>query len=155
VQRVQTLFNNLWLDFKKRYKNTPEEVQMRYDYVKTKIGLRKLNNPKKYLVTYFWQCFLHFIGIAWHNSYSDECTTDFNCCNTDIGKKAWLRIVNKCCLRGNCGKCNNCKIDALTLSQKIHVHYAVKKVLYGRNSKNSRVKHAIQKKALYVNSEKG
>lgn len=62
------------------------------DYRKTKEGQRRFNNPIIYRITNIWQSFLWYIGIAWHNSYSNECTKDFNCCTIGIGRKVWLRI---------------------------------------------------------------
>lgn len=53
---------------------------------------RCIEHKKIYKVTVWWQGFLHFFGIAWHNSFSDECTKDFNCCEPDIGSYAWLRV---------------------------------------------------------------
>jgi hypothetical protein len=67
---------------------------MIYNYLESKEGKRRFNNKNLYYITYMFQNVLHFIGIAWHNSYSNECTKDFNCC-TDIGKFAWLKIRNK------------------------------------------------------------
>ncbi len=47
---------------------------------------------EKYKFQFYYniQSFLWWIGIAWHNSYSDECTKDFNCCNSNLGRKAWI-----------------------------------------------------------------
>jgi len=39
-----------------------------------------------YKLTNKIQRLLHFIGIAWHNYIFDECTTDFNCCCSEIGR---------------------------------------------------------------------
>ena len=87
---------------------------MKYDYTKTREGLRRFANPKIYRITFRWQQFLHFIGVAWHNTYSGECTSDFNCCVPDIGRKSWVNIPEiKCCIDGECGKCRNCRIDPL------------------------------------------
>lgn len=38
-----------------------------------------------------WQRILWFFGIAWHNTFQNECTTDFNCC-AKVGRKCWWRI---------------------------------------------------------------
>ena len=67
---------------------------MKYNYLETKEGKRRFNNPRIYYLTYLVQKFLYFIGIAWHNSYSNECTIDFNCCN-NIGRFKWLQICSK------------------------------------------------------------
>jgi len=48
----------------------------------------------KYKITFWFQNFLSFIGIAWHNSYIDECNHDFGCCENSLGKY-WLRIKRK------------------------------------------------------------
>lgn len=85
---------------------------MRFDYRKTKEGTRRFNNPNIYRATFYWQKILHFLGVAWHNSYSNECTSDFNCCEPSIGRKSWLRIVKKCCVSGDCGICPNCRIES-------------------------------------------
>lgn len=60
----------------------------------TKEGKRRFNNPAIYWLTWKWQGLLWWIGVAWHNSYSNECTKDFNCCN-DIGRKKWLVFKQK------------------------------------------------------------
>jgi hypothetical protein len=65
--------------------------EMKYDYRKTTQGIRRFKYPIIYKITNRWQYFLYFIGIAWHNSFSGECTSDFNCC-ADIGRWAWLRF---------------------------------------------------------------
>jgi len=65
---------------------------MIYDYRKIKEGKRRFNNKLIYSITHFIQNILHFFGIAWHNTYSGECTKDFNCCNKDIGRPAYFRI---------------------------------------------------------------
>ena len=44
---------------------------------------------------YYLQSFLWWIGVAWHNTHSNECTKDFNCCNRDLGRKVWLRKAKK------------------------------------------------------------
>lgn len=51
-------------------------------------------NKTIYKLIYYYQCILHYIGIAWHNSYSNECTSDFNCCN-NIGKKSFIKFPQK------------------------------------------------------------
>lgn len=48
-----------------------------------------------YSATVYVQRALWFIGIAWHNSFAGECTPDFNCCETGIGRRSWIRIKNK------------------------------------------------------------
>lgn len=48
--------------------------------METKYGKRRLKYKKFYTFTYFLQKFLWKIGIPWHNSFSDECTPNFNCC---------------------------------------------------------------------------
>lgn len=37
------------------------------------------------------QSFLWYIGIAWHNSYRNECTPDFNCC-VNTGRKKFIQF---------------------------------------------------------------
>lgn len=68
---------------------------METDYRKSKEGQRRFNNPKTYWITWKFQSLLWWIGIAWHNPYSDECTKDFNCCEPSIGRRAWLRFNNR------------------------------------------------------------
>jgi len=53
---------------------------MRIDYRKTKAGQRRFKYPRIYRLTCLFQTILWRVGIAWHNSFSDECTKDFNCC---------------------------------------------------------------------------
>lgn len=65
---------------------------MQEDYFDTIEGQRRFNNPKKYWITCKFQSFLWYIGIAWHNTYSNECTKDFNCCEHTIGRFSWLRF---------------------------------------------------------------
>jgi hypothetical protein len=50
------------------------------DYRTTKYGKRIVSHPYVYLATFIWQTLLWYIGIPWHNTFSDECTPDFNCC---------------------------------------------------------------------------
>lgn len=52
----------------------------RYDYRKTKEGRRRFKYKRIYRLTVWLQWFLWKIGIPWHNTFSDECTPDFNCC---------------------------------------------------------------------------
>jgi hypothetical protein len=47
---------------------------MKTDYRKSKEGQRRFNNPIIYWVTWKFQSLLWWVGIAWHNPYSDECT---------------------------------------------------------------------------------
>ena len=42
----------------------------------------------------YWQLFLWYFGIAWHNSIRNECTPDFNCC-AHCGRKKWLMIPDR------------------------------------------------------------
>ena len=65
---------------------------MKYNYPETKAGRRRFGNSKTYRLTHWLQYTLWFIGIAWHNIYSNECTKDFNCCNDDLGRIVFLRI---------------------------------------------------------------
>lgn len=65
---------------------------MKTDYRKSKEGERRFNNPKIYWITRKLQSLLWYFGVALHNFYSDECTKDFNCCESSIGRYAWLRI---------------------------------------------------------------
>ena len=65
---------------------------MQYDYRKTKEGIRRFKHSIIYCITLGWQYFLYLIGIAWHNSYSGECTPDFNCCEPNIGRWCWLNM---------------------------------------------------------------
>ena len=68
---------------------------MKTDYRKSKEGQRRFNNPIIYWITWKFQSLLWWVGIAWHNPYSDECTKDFNCCEPSIGRRAWLRFNNR------------------------------------------------------------
>jgi len=53
-----------------------------------------VENPELYEMTVVFQKLLHEQGIAWHNTFSNECTPDFNCC-TDDGSKATLKLPQK------------------------------------------------------------
>ena len=68
---------------------------MDYDYRMEDAGKRRFGYPRIYRITLWWQRLLHFVGIAWHNTFSDECTSDFNCCVEDIGRSAWCRLGKK------------------------------------------------------------
>lgn len=37
--------------------------------------------PRIYRLTVLFQTILWKCGIPWHNTFSDECTPDFNCCS--------------------------------------------------------------------------
>jgi hypothetical protein len=65
-----------------------------YDYRQTKEGQRRFKTKKTYWMTNKLQSFLWWIGVAWHNTYSNECTKDFNCCEP-IGRWAWIRFKYK------------------------------------------------------------
>jgi hypothetical protein len=66
-----------------------------FNYSKTAAGKRRFNNPRIYHLTIGFQNVLHFIGIAIHNPFSDECTSDFNCCNKGLGRTAWMRFGSR------------------------------------------------------------
>lgn len=53
---------------------------MRPDYRQTEAGKRRFSHPWIYRCTHLFKIALWKIGIPWHNTYSDECTPDFNCC---------------------------------------------------------------------------
>lgn len=65
------------------------------DYRNTIEGQRRFKYPKLYWLTCMFQASLWFLGIAWHNRYSDECTRDFNCCESSLGRFAWIRFKQK------------------------------------------------------------
>lgn len=65
---------------------------MKNDYRYTKEGKRRFKHRYIYLFTWKLQNILWLIGIAWHNTYSNECTCDFNCCNNDLGRFKWFNI---------------------------------------------------------------
>lgn len=56
---------------------------MDFDYRFTLSGIRRFNSPDVYIKTVEFQNFLKENGIAWHNSFSNECTSDFSCCVGD------------------------------------------------------------------------
>ncbi|MGZ3999591.1 MAG: hypothetical protein ACXVIY_03135 [Mucilaginibacter sp.] len=60
-------------------------------------AIRKCN-PVLYKLSVHWQTFLWWFGIAWHNSYANECTPDFNCCE-NIGRDYFFRWNHKTELR--------------------------------------------------------
>lgn len=53
---------------------------MKFDYTKTPAGIRRFKYPRTYKLTVRLQTALWKAGIPWHNTFSDECTPDFNCC---------------------------------------------------------------------------
>lgn len=57
------------------------------DYRESQAGKRRFNNSEIYQKTLEFQAYLRSKGIAWHNFYSNECTIDFDCCESkSIGK---------------------------------------------------------------------
>lgn len=56
---------------------------MNYDYRETPEGKWRFENPEAYKKTVEFQKYLQSIGIAWHNPFADECTSDFCCCVGD------------------------------------------------------------------------
>lgn len=60
------------------------------DYRYTLAGLRRFNNPDVYRKTVEFQKFLKEHGVAWHNSFANECTIDFCCCEGDGKYNAYL-----------------------------------------------------------------
>lgn len=53
------------------------------DYRKTEEGERRFSNPEIYKETLDFQKKMEAFGVAWHNHFSDECTSDFCCCQGD------------------------------------------------------------------------
>ena len=53
---------------------------MKFDYRETPAGKRRFANPEVYQKTFEFQNYLESQGIAFHNPYSDECNSDFCCC---------------------------------------------------------------------------
>lgn len=51
------------------------------NYLETKEAKRRFKYKKFYKLTVVFQILLWYIGIPWHNTFSDECTPDFNCCD--------------------------------------------------------------------------
>lgn len=57
------------------------------DLCRSSAGFRRgRNHPRFYRFTYLLQSLLERIGIHWHNSFADECCSDFSCCDKR-GKK--------------------------------------------------------------------
>lgn len=53
------------------------------DYSKSIEGKRRFSNPKIYELTLEFQKNLGKLGVVWHNTFADECTIDFCCCQGD------------------------------------------------------------------------
>lgn len=56
---------------------------MGYNYLETEEGKRRFENKQVYELSLKFQQDLKELGVAWHNVFSDECTTDFCCCCGD------------------------------------------------------------------------
>lgn len=54
--------------------------EMKFDYRETPAGKRRFKYRCLYKLTVWFQAVLWRLGIPWHNSFSDECTPNFNCC---------------------------------------------------------------------------
>lgn len=50
------------------------------NYGDTMEGRRRFDNPEIYKETVAFQNRMQQLGVAWHNHFSDECTSDFCCC---------------------------------------------------------------------------
>jgi hypothetical protein len=59
-------------------------------------AVRRIENyPIQYRLSIQFQEKMRSLGIAWHNTFSDECTHDFGCC-TNIGDyKERIPATNK------------------------------------------------------------
>lgn len=57
---------------------------MKQDYRESKEGKRRFRYKRFYRLTYWFQTILWHCGIQWHNTFSDECTSDFGCCHPNI-----------------------------------------------------------------------
>ena len=53
------------------------------DYRKSNPGIRRFSDKETYAKSLEFQYFLKTKGIAWHNTFADECTIDFCCCEGD------------------------------------------------------------------------
>lgn len=65
----------------------PPQPTPETDYRNSKAGARRFKYKRFYRLTVWIQTILWKLGIPWHNSFSGECTPDFNCCT-----RATLRI---------------------------------------------------------------
>lgn len=66
-----------------------------HDCRNTKTHKRRMKYPRVSSFMYWWQRFLYFrLGIAWHNSWSGECTHNFSCC-AEFGNNIWWRMPMK------------------------------------------------------------
>ena len=62
----------------------------KYDIRDTESFKRCIENPEVYRESIKFQNFLAQHGIAWHNTFSNECTEDFSCCEGDGQYKTYL-----------------------------------------------------------------
>lgn len=63
-----------------RHGTLARKNNMRPDYRFTIEHKRAAWYPAIYRLTCWAQTILWKLGVAWHNSFSNECTPDFNCC---------------------------------------------------------------------------
>lgn len=63
---------------------------MKYNYLETEEGVRRFKEKEIYSLTLEFQEKLKEHGVAWHNTFSDECTVDFCCCEGDGNYKYYL-----------------------------------------------------------------
>lgn len=53
---------------------------MTYNYLESEEFKRRFENKEAYELSLKFQSDMANLGIAWHNTFSDECTVDFSCC---------------------------------------------------------------------------